>query len=295
MSPTNLSDTQLDALLGQVSSPPLPPADLAERIADRAQATAQQPIRRFAPAPVRHRPRRLGVWSAFIAANALAAAAAASSWDGQRFDLSRLADLPHRVVAAIHLSHHRGHEQRIIHPPGRSAVVLPAAHLVLKPHADQPVVRQMSVPVSARLEPRAPHPLIRVHPPAHASIVVSTANRRQVGREPDHRAHRAVRFAKQENRPTLGRSQALPRQAVREATEQQLAPERQAPFDETKQGKEFETNRNFDRRQERIWNGPSLQERQANRGGFEGFSRANHRRFFYRPRRPRGRRFDHRF
>ena len=158
MSQRQLSDAQLDALLGQAPNPPEPSGGLAEQIMVRAGATPQRPANRFVPSP-RHRRRRPFVWTTIIAANALAAAAAASSWDGQRFDFHRLADLPHRVAAAIHLPHHRFREperaeQRRTMLHGRPAV--PAFPAVPARTAQPPKIRQVAIPVTASLGMRTP-------------------------------------------------------------------------------------------------------------------------------------------
>ena len=121
MSPADLSDSELTDLLGRVPSPDAPAADLAQRIAARAAATPQTRGHRFAGPSLRKFKRHPIVWSAFIAANALAAAAAAASWDGARFDFNRLADLPHRVAASIHLPHHHHHESKATSHPGAKA------------------------------------------------------------------------------------------------------------------------------------------------------------------------------
>jgi hypothetical protein len=105
MSAAQISDLELDQLLGQAPAPPAPPADLANRIAARALRTPQEPAGRFSFA-ARSRPRaRATLWTAVVAANLMAAAAAATAWDGQRFDFHRLTDLPKRVAAAIHIEH----------------------------------------------------------------------------------------------------------------------------------------------------------------------------------------------
>lgn len=154
MSPAELSDRQLDTLLALVDPPPPPSSDLAERIA--ARATPTQSARAPYSAPPRHRPKRHRIaWSAFIGANVLAAAAAASSWDGQRFDFHRLTDLPHRVALAIHLprkdKHHElalrepaHHSARLI-PHAPSASIPPAARQIVR----GPVTHQISIPVQA--------------------------------------------------------------------------------------------------------------------------------------------------
>ena len=107
MSTTQLSDLQLDRMLGLVSPPSPPAPDLADRIVARSLRTPQARTR-LLPIPRRHGPRRRpALWSVAIAANLMAAAAAATSWDGRQFDFHRIADLPHRVAAAIWIGHHR--------------------------------------------------------------------------------------------------------------------------------------------------------------------------------------------
>lgn len=119
MSAAEISDVQLDRLLGQVTPPAPPSADLADRITARALRTTQAHPKPF-PIPRRHSPRRrVGVWSVVIAANLMAAAAAAAaSWDGQRFDFQRLADLPHRVATAMRRGpRHQIDHKQIVHEP----------------------------------------------------------------------------------------------------------------------------------------------------------------------------------
>lgn len=155
MTRRELSDAQLDALLGQVPKPPPPSDGFAERIFARAAATPQQSGRRHRVAPRRLR-RGPVVWTTIIAANALAFAAAASSWDGQRFDFHRLADLPHRVAAVIHLPHHHARE------PERSGAIrlagrarLPVTAATVRP-AEPKNMRQIAIPATASLGMRTP-------------------------------------------------------------------------------------------------------------------------------------------
>jgi len=169
MSASELTDAQLDALLGKAANPPPPSDGLAQRITARTATTPQLRRNPFMRAPGRLR-RHPTLWTAVIAANALAAAAAASSWDGQRFDFNRLADLPHRVVAAIHLPHHH-HGSQVAKPadlqPKREirsiALRAPASPI------SHPNVHQMSVPVSAALGMR--RPISRAH--AHWALAAS--------------------------------------------------------------------------------------------------------------------------
>lgn len=105
MSMAEIGDVQLDRLLGHAPAPNAPGPDLADRIVARALHTPQARAR-LLPLARRHGPRRrAAVWSAIVAANVMAAAAAAASWDGQRFDFQRLADLPQRMVAAVRNGH----------------------------------------------------------------------------------------------------------------------------------------------------------------------------------------------
>lgn len=158
MSPAELSDRQLDALLGKVDPPPPPSAELVDRIV--ARATADQPARAAFPVPPRHRPRRHRItWGAVIAANMLAAAAAASSWDGERFDFHRLTDLPHRVALAIHLpqrdKHHElaSREAPRVHP--RPAGHAEAASVAPRSRSSvpNPTTHQLSIPVRPPVYP----------------------------------------------------------------------------------------------------------------------------------------------
>ena len=113
MNMAEISDVQLDRLLGQVPPPRLPTTDLADRIAARALRTPQARPSVF-PLSRRHGPRRrTAIWSVVVAANVMAAAAAAASWDGQRFDFQRLAYLPQRVVAAVR---HHNEPRHSVHP-----------------------------------------------------------------------------------------------------------------------------------------------------------------------------------
>ena len=148
MSAAEISDVQLDRLLGQVAPPAPPSADLAGRIAARALGTIQVRPKPF-PIPRRHAPRRrAGVWSVVIAANLMAAAAAAASWDGQRFDFQRLADLPHRVAAALQ----HGHRHQIEHKQIAHDRVVAVAHgqeaFPVASAVGQPASRQASAATS---------------------------------------------------------------------------------------------------------------------------------------------------
>ena len=155
MSAPKLTDAQLDALLGQAPSPPTPADGLADRIMARAAATPQRPANRFVPAPRRLR-RRPFVLTTIIAANALAAAAAASSWDGQRFDFNRLADLPHRVAAAIHLPHHHRREPERLGRSREAPRVRPAALQAQPRPVVTPLPHKVAIPVTASLGMRNP-------------------------------------------------------------------------------------------------------------------------------------------
>lgn len=146
MSPMDLGDSELAALLGRVPSPQAPAADLAERIVARSASTPQFQPSRFASSPRRRFRQHPVLWSAFIAANALAAAAAAASWDGGRFDFNRLADLPHRVAASIHLSrhhdHHHHHESRApSHPSPNGSLKAASPKIVAHPAPPSAVPR----------------------------------------------------------------------------------------------------------------------------------------------------------
>lgn len=156
MSAAQISDLELDQLLGQVPAPREPGADLADRIAARALRTPQERASRFSfiAGP---RPRtRARVWTAVVAANLMAAAAAATSWDGQRFDLQRLTDLPRRVAAAVHIRHN--HSEKA---PVAQRKALPTARVA-------PPVRAASTKIEAsRAEPSNALPTRVVMPPTH--------------------------------------------------------------------------------------------------------------------------------
>lgn len=146
MSAAQISDLELDRLLGEVPPPPLPAADLADRIAARALRTPQERASRFAFVP-RHRPRkRATLWTAVIAANLVAAAAAAASWDGQRFDFNRLADLPNRVAVAVHIGHH--HRERALVAQRKVAPVAHIAPSVRTASAIQPEPSRAEAPAA---------------------------------------------------------------------------------------------------------------------------------------------------
>lgn len=151
MSAAQISDFELDRLLGEVPPSPSPAADLADRIAARALRTPQERASRFAFAP-RHRPRRRAtLWTAVVAANLMAAAAAAASWDGQRFDFHRLADLPNRVAVAVHIGHH--HREKALVAERKVAPVAHIAPPVRTASAIQPVEPSRAEALAARAGP----------------------------------------------------------------------------------------------------------------------------------------------
>jgi hypothetical protein len=162
MSAAQISDLELDGLLGAVSPPQPPSADLADRIAERALRTPQERARRFAFAP-RHGPRmRATLWTAVIAANLMTAAAAAASWDGQRFDFHRLADLPNRVALAVHIGHH--HREGALVARRNVAPVAHIAGLVRTASAIQPVEPSRAEARAARARPVVMPPIrVRSH------------------------------------------------------------------------------------------------------------------------------------
>lgn len=106
MSLAQITDVQLGRLLSQVPEPLGAAVDLADRIVARSVRTPQVRAR-LLPIPRRHGARRRpAIWSVVIAANLMAAAAAATAWDGRQFNFHRLVDLPHHVIAAIRVGHH---------------------------------------------------------------------------------------------------------------------------------------------------------------------------------------------
>lgn len=161
MSAAQLSDIELDRLLGEVPPPQPPSPDLADRIAARALRTPQERARRFAFAP-RHRPRKhASLWTAVVAANLMAAAAAAASWDGQRFDFHRLADLPNRVAVAVHIGHH--HREKALVAQRKVAPLAHIARAVRTASAIQPVEPSRTEPPNA-LAKRVVMPPLQVRP-----------------------------------------------------------------------------------------------------------------------------------
>lgn len=96
-----LSDHNLDQLLAQATPPAPPSAALLQQIVAQARVTPQRAPRFALGGPAGG--RRL--WTLGLGTPLLAAAAAAASWDGQRFDVHRLVELPHRVAAALHRRH----------------------------------------------------------------------------------------------------------------------------------------------------------------------------------------------
>ena len=260
MSAAELSELQLDQLLGQVAAPAAPAPDLAERIAERALRTPQERVSRFS-IPRRHSPRRRPVlWTAVIATNLVAAAAAAASWDGQRFDFRRLTDLPHRVAAAMHIGHHH-HPVRTDQRHEANRPV--GQHVVSAPHATLPVpaaqaakpmaVTHTSGTIAHAMMPAPAHfrPVRHLAAPAHAAPAYvriapapfAAARRREAEAALDGRAaRRAARAAErallpeakaQRNGARLGaeRIDPAPRQplvAPEMTQHQQAEPERRA-------------------------------------------------------------------
>ena len=159
MSPAELSDLQLDQLLGQVAPPPSPAASLSDRIVARSLRTPQMRAGLFGISRRHGSRRRPIVLSAVIAANVMAAAAAASSWDGQQFDFHRLTDFPRRVAAAIHIGHrHRDSHELLVRqqsrPPLRAAPVTRAIEPTVATTAQAPIAPHAT---SIAIPPRASH------------------------------------------------------------------------------------------------------------------------------------------
>lgn len=297
MSRSELSDAQLDALLGQLPGPPAPIDGLAERIVARAATTAQRPLNRSVVTPRRHIRRRPFVWTAFIAANALAAAAAASSWDGQRFDFHRLTDLPHRVAVAIHLPHH--HEQvpvRARHPhPAPS--VRPVSPAVPVANSSKPRIASLSIPATASLGPRTQIAPVRVR------VHVTPVGRHPIRPRPhsainnialSHRSAPAPEFRRpdRQDQPAMSRMAQSPRRSVPE-----LGADRPIVQQDQARRPDFGDNRRFGRAAPDNWdqmapvrnNGPHF----ARIGGLR--RGPNWGRFFRRPQRGQKNRFARRF
>ena len=255
MSTSELTDAQLDALLLKAANPSPPGDGLAQRIAARAATTPQLQTNPFARAPRRLR-RHPIVWSAIIAANALAAAAAASSWDGQRFDFNRLADLPHRVVAAIHLPHHHG--SKIAEPvhlrpkPEVRPIALRAPNPPIRP----PIVHQMSVPVNATLGMRQPIS------PGHAHLAIAAPARRVATSMPrgkpiarKNRIHRSASVTEADHK-ALPDQHETKRAISQPQAEKGFPQERAAIQNDDRRPPEISGNREFDRRADNGWTRP---------------------------------------
>lgn len=225
MNAGELTDTQLDALLGQVPSPAAPDPALAERIVAQAVASSRLSAGRSAIFRRRRFRRSPALWTVVIAANALAAAAAASSWDGQRFDFHRLADLPHRVAAVIHLPHRHARElpkHDRTAPLSQSRKV--AAHSAMS-SAPAPII-QMPVPVTVSKEtvPQVYRPMRAVARPAaryvpHRKVVEEARAQRRPERREDlvsrrasaiRPAHRSLERPPQEPRHEIMSEPPLP-------------------------------------------------------------------------------------
>lgn len=173
MSPAEISDLQLDRLLGQMPPPSDPTPDLADHIVARALRTPQTRSR-LLRIPRRHGPRRRpAVWTVVIAANLIAATAVAASWDGQQFDFHRLAALPHRVAeAAVRM----GHPRQANHVDRSREHPRPAHEIAsLKRHVIAPVPptfgHSLSMPVMpAKARTAASHAVLHVHGVARARL-----------------------------------------------------------------------------------------------------------------------------
>ena len=169
MNGMELSDRDLRRLLGQ--APPLagPGPGLAQRIALQAEATPQ----RRAPAPLawmRRQWRRHSIlWSTFFSVNLVAAAAAAATWDGSRFDIHRLTELPHRVWSAVHLRHRHSaaHGAPVVRrsPVVHAPVAIPAAPLA------HPAPATLPMPGAAPPAPSVRGPARIGHPPRLERVV----------------------------------------------------------------------------------------------------------------------------
>lgn len=173
MSALELSDLQLDRLLALVGPPEPPRANLADRIFARSLRTPQRHASRFAIAR-RHGPRHRPVlWSAVIAANLMAVAAAAASWDGRQFDFHRLTSLPEKVAAAIHVGRHRRDAREL--PAGASPRLAPQV-ASLPQHPFSPADRTPA----ARPVP-SPATTIAIPPSAsHRPLLVGRAERSHI-------------------------------------------------------------------------------------------------------------------
>lgn len=301
MSAAQISDFELDQLLGRAPAPPAPPADLADRIAARALRTPQDRASRFTIATRRRPRRRAALWTAVVAANLMAAAAAAASWDGQRFDFHRLVDLPNRVALAVHIGHHHREKALVaqrkigpvahIPPPVRTAseslpvepsraeapaapggpVVMPPigvrSHLANRPvERPQPIEREIA---AAQLTKRV-HPFQhRVAVPSHRVARLAPKERLEgrvstVTERSELKAPEAVsRQERPEQRPaTVERQQVVPDVPVSAPPPEDVGEQRQARADG-----EASRNEEYRRRLERWRNQFHQHERPRGRGG----------------------------
>lgn len=296
MTTGGLNDAQLFALLGQVASPAEPAPDLTDRIVARAVATARLGTGRPAkPRQIRLR-RSPAIWSAVIAANALAAAAAAASWDGQRFDFHRLADLPHRVAAAIHPPRHHALEperrdHRQVHPQSHDAATPAPVPLAPAPSAGKRAVHHMPVPVTisraTSMQVPAPHAYRQMR------AIARPANRPALHRETIEEARAADKFALNSR---AARRQARHLEARRNGLEKSLStrepqflPDGPPAQDHAIARPEANGSPIPERSAENEWRDPNP--RPARVGGFARPPRWNHR----RPGRPGGGGGDRRF
>ena len=125
------SDADIVWLLSQVAPPPSPPDDLLDRI---MREVSSKPALR----PGRRRWGWSRLWLGGLGVSligAAAAAAAAVAWNGERFDLNRLAEAPRVVIER--LTHHRPRAQVAAHhaPIGLS---LPRAQSPFGPPLEVP-------------------------------------------------------------------------------------------------------------------------------------------------------------
>lgn len=272
MSPSDLTDAQLDALLGTVANPSPPTEGLAQRIALRAGSTPQLRANPFAFAPRGPR-RRPILWTAIIAANALAAAAAASSWDGRRFDFNRLADLPHRVIAAIHLPHHQATQAAQPTHLRPKPAVRPIVLLLPAPQTKKTIVHQMQIPVSASLGMRRQFSPVHAHLPKAASarhIISSTPRRRPTDKtSTEHRLNPVPKV----DRETLPDQRETTRLEVSQPQADRGSPlERATVRDNERRRSEISESHEVDRRAGKPWmwspNAMKMRSPPARIGGF---------------------------
>lgn len=203
MSVAEISDVQLDRLLGQVQAPQAPSPDLADRIVARSTLVPQARAQLFR-LPRRHGPRRRpAVWGLVIAANVMAAAAAAASWDGKQFDFHRLADLPHRVAAAISIGHHRTSDRL----NGAREQARPAQHLA--PAHQRVAMSATEAPVGhLAAGPDASHPM-------SAPSVQGGLHVHGIVRAAKARPHALSGKPLGSTRPVLSKAQTLNRHSIR--------------------------------------------------------------------------------